>query len=451
MDIHDDVSVAAVPGRGRDGRRRPVRFDPGHVRALCATAPQQFTQHARNPARSVEIGGEQRRVRAGVRLTVRARPRRRAAVRLARRLRELREARLRDAVAAPLRRHGLRAGRRRRSTSATSTWCTPTSATPTRRSWARSPSPVAPRTPSRWPASCSARLRRIELRHPRQRQRQLAARLGRGDDRLDPRLRAGEPGAGRRAVHPRRRDGTGHARRRDRPGARRDDGRRRARPARAAGLAGDLRQLPVVDGAAIGRADVRHARAGARLARRRPDGTPRRPAAAVLGIVHDVEGARRAGDARVGGVDAGGDPVRRQLHPALGRLARGRAGDGVREVHRRRRLLRRVAHLPAGHRSDRRPVRARRLRRGRSRQALLRRPAHAAPLRDRVLGQLDRRQLELRAVARRRRAARRGARRRPGSPRCSPPTNRHRSTSAVDEALQDFVARRKAEMPDQWY
>ena len=52
------------------------------------------------------------------------------------------------------------------------------------------------------------------------------------------------------------------------------------------------------------------------------------------GCVHVVEGARRAGDARVGGVDAGGDPVRRQLHPALGRLAGGRAGDGVREVHR---------------------------------------------------------------------------------------------------------------------
>ncbi|MDX1574936.1 MAG: trimethylamine methyltransferase family protein [Kiloniellales bacterium] len=34
-----------------------VRFQPGQVRALCATAPRQFTQHARNPARSVVIGG----------------------------------------------------------------------------------------------------------------------------------------------------------------------------------------------------------------------------------------------------------------------------------------------------------------------------------------------------------------------------------------------------------
>ena len=34
-----------------------VRFEPGQVRALCATAPAEFTQHARNPSRSVQIGG----------------------------------------------------------------------------------------------------------------------------------------------------------------------------------------------------------------------------------------------------------------------------------------------------------------------------------------------------------------------------------------------------------
>ncbi len=33
-----------------------VRFDPGHVRSLCSTAPSSFTQHARNPERSVKIG-----------------------------------------------------------------------------------------------------------------------------------------------------------------------------------------------------------------------------------------------------------------------------------------------------------------------------------------------------------------------------------------------------------
>jgi trimethylamine--corrinoid protein Co-methyltransferase len=34
-----------------------VHFDPGHVRALCSTAPREFTQLARNPANSVQIGG----------------------------------------------------------------------------------------------------------------------------------------------------------------------------------------------------------------------------------------------------------------------------------------------------------------------------------------------------------------------------------------------------------
>jgi trimethylamine--corrinoid protein Co-methyltransferase len=35
-----------------------VRFEPGHVRALLQTAPASFTQHARNPARNVHIGGD---------------------------------------------------------------------------------------------------------------------------------------------------------------------------------------------------------------------------------------------------------------------------------------------------------------------------------------------------------------------------------------------------------
>ena len=35
-----------------------VRFPPGMLREVLATAPARFTQHARNPARSVEIGGD---------------------------------------------------------------------------------------------------------------------------------------------------------------------------------------------------------------------------------------------------------------------------------------------------------------------------------------------------------------------------------------------------------
>ena len=34
-----------------------VRFEPGHVRALCATAPAEFQLHARDPAKTVTLGG----------------------------------------------------------------------------------------------------------------------------------------------------------------------------------------------------------------------------------------------------------------------------------------------------------------------------------------------------------------------------------------------------------
>ncbi len=42
---------------GADVNRDRVRFPRGLVRSLIGTAPRQFTQFARNPARSVEIGG----------------------------------------------------------------------------------------------------------------------------------------------------------------------------------------------------------------------------------------------------------------------------------------------------------------------------------------------------------------------------------------------------------
>ena len=39
-----------------DGER--LRFDPGHARALCSTAPKAYTMHARNPQRNIEFGGD---------------------------------------------------------------------------------------------------------------------------------------------------------------------------------------------------------------------------------------------------------------------------------------------------------------------------------------------------------------------------------------------------------
>lgn len=43
---------------GADVEGERVRIPRGLARKLCATAPSQFTQHARNPAKSVEIGGK---------------------------------------------------------------------------------------------------------------------------------------------------------------------------------------------------------------------------------------------------------------------------------------------------------------------------------------------------------------------------------------------------------
>ena len=54
----DDEALRLFREAGADVAGERVRFAPGQVRALCATAPRQFTQHARNPARSVEIGGD---------------------------------------------------------------------------------------------------------------------------------------------------------------------------------------------------------------------------------------------------------------------------------------------------------------------------------------------------------------------------------------------------------
>ena len=67
LDIRDDDECLALfrkAGARVDGMR--VRFEPGHVREMLQTAPRQFTQHARNPARSVQIGGKQRGVFAGL-------------------------------------------------------------------------------------------------------------------------------------------------------------------------------------------------------------------------------------------------------------------------------------------------------------------------------------------------------------------------------------------------
>ncbi len=59
MDFRGDPETLELfrkHGARVDGER--VRFDPGWCRDKIKTAPQVFTQHARNPARSVQIGGD---------------------------------------------------------------------------------------------------------------------------------------------------------------------------------------------------------------------------------------------------------------------------------------------------------------------------------------------------------------------------------------------------------
>ena len=57
IDINEeeDRELFRAAGASIDGQR--VRFEPGHVRELVTTAPSEFTQHARNPAKSVVLGG----------------------------------------------------------------------------------------------------------------------------------------------------------------------------------------------------------------------------------------------------------------------------------------------------------------------------------------------------------------------------------------------------------
>jgi len=58
IEVHDYPRAKELfRDAGADVRGDRVRFPKGLARSLCQTAPAQFTQHARNPARSCEIGG----------------------------------------------------------------------------------------------------------------------------------------------------------------------------------------------------------------------------------------------------------------------------------------------------------------------------------------------------------------------------------------------------------
>ncbi len=58
IDFRDDPEALAIlKDKGCDVHAERVHFPRGLARKLCETAPQEFTQHARNPERNVVIGG----------------------------------------------------------------------------------------------------------------------------------------------------------------------------------------------------------------------------------------------------------------------------------------------------------------------------------------------------------------------------------------------------------
>ena len=59
IDFRDDAEALRIlRDVGCDIQGERVHFPRGLARQLCSTAPASYTQHARNPARNVEIGGK---------------------------------------------------------------------------------------------------------------------------------------------------------------------------------------------------------------------------------------------------------------------------------------------------------------------------------------------------------------------------------------------------------
>jgi trimethylamine--corrinoid protein Co-methyltransferase len=58
MKVLDPESRSLFAGAGAHVNGDTVRFDPDMVAPLCATAPEQFTLHARNPAHDLVLGGD---------------------------------------------------------------------------------------------------------------------------------------------------------------------------------------------------------------------------------------------------------------------------------------------------------------------------------------------------------------------------------------------------------
>ena len=125
------------------------------------------------------------------------------------------------------------------------------------------------------------------------------ARVGRHDARRGEGLRRGESSGADDPVHPCRGDVAGDLGRRGRADARRGDGGHGLRPARAARRARGVRLVRFVDVDAVGRADLRHAGAGADPLCARRVRTASGCAVPQRWIAHRLEGRGRPGGLRV--------------------------------------------------------------------------------------------------------------------------------------------------------
>ncbi len=54
----DPIALQLFKDAGATVNGEHIRFDRGHVRALCKTAPKTYTMYARNPQRNIEFGGD---------------------------------------------------------------------------------------------------------------------------------------------------------------------------------------------------------------------------------------------------------------------------------------------------------------------------------------------------------------------------------------------------------
>ena len=291
----DPEALAMWKDAGADVKGDRVHFPKGLPRSLLKTAPSIYTQHARNPERSVQIGGN-----ATVFAPVYGPPfvrdldgvRRYATIEDFRNFVKL-------AYMAPSIHHS------------GGTVCEPVDVPVNKRhldmvyshiKYSDKPFMGSVTAPER--AEDTVAMAKIVFGDDYRReqhgadladQRQLADGVRRHHARRAQGLCPPQPGLHRHALHPGRRDEPGDGRRHADAGAGRSAGRRGVDAACAARRAGAVRHLRLVDLDAVGRADLRHAGAVAGLLWRGAARAPARPAVPHRRLALRLQDPGRAG------------------------------------------------------------------------------------------------------------------------------------------------------------